>query len=358
MVENSRLRAAIIGLGRMGAEPSSRLGKMSNGWSPVSHAESMVSLPEYELAGLCDIDPERVARFQELYSVAHGFTDYKKLIDTIQPDVISIATRTNLKEEIIRYAAQNGVSGIYVEKPLATSISQCQEILEIVKQAGIKLIYGTQRRGMPFFRKAKEMAYSGQWGKVQSVQFEYGASLLLWTLPHLTDLITYYTDCSTLASISAHCEFKKAYIPETTFIDEDPTIHSADITMQNGIRAILTPGKGANIRIHLEIGVININGDGYSIETHTAGEYIGKLTEIQRAYAPESKSGTQLLFADLAQAVKQNQAVTLGSYAEILGSTELLMGMVESGLQNGARIKLAAIRKNLTVTGRFGDLLA
>lgn len=351
-----KLKTAIIGLGRMGAEPSSRLGKFSNGWHPVSHAESIKLISYLELTAICDIDADKVGRFLKIYNVSQGFVDYEKLIETIRPGIISIATRTNLKKEIISCALNNNVKGIYVEKPLSTSISQCEEILKQTEASGAKLVYGTQRRGMSFFRKAKELAYSGEFGDIQSITFEYGSGMLLWTLPHITDLITFFTNSTVFETVSALCEFRNKYTEESIFIDEDPIVKTAVVNMDNGIIVLLSPGKGNNIRIHLDNGIININSDGYSLDVSTGGRFKGKFNELNREYAPPSKSGTQVLFEDLTQSVLNSTDLSSVTNGEILGGIEILYGILESGLRNGTLVNHKEVRKDLIVTGRFGDL--
>ncbi len=342
----------------MGAESSDRLGNLSNGWKPLSHAESIKSIEQYYLSAICDIDQNKVAKYSKLYDVPHGFYDYKDLIKTVRPQVISIATRTNLKEEIIRYAIDYGVKGIYVEKPLATSINQCKRVLDLVAKFDVSLIYGTQRRGMHVFRRAKEMAYSGKLGRVKCINFEYGPGLLLWTLPHITDLITFLTECYRFANISAICEFDKKYTSDSDFIDSDPLVHTAIIEMNSGVKVSLTPGTGANTRIHLENGIISINSDGYSIDTFCENEFVGKFNELNRDLTPPSNSGTQELFSGLASSVLNSDNPNLVNSSEILGGTEILFGIVESGLRNGALVSYRDLRGNLEVTGRFGELYA
>lgn len=353
-----KLKIAIIGLGRMGAEPSSRLGKLSNGWFPISHAESIKSIPNLELTAICDIDANKIKKFSTLYNVPQGFTDYKELIEKVIPDIISIATRTNLKENIINYALDHGVKGIYVEKPLSRSIRQCEGILNKVKKYGVKLVYGVQRRGMPFFRKAKELCYSGKLGSIQSITFEYGSSMLLWSQPHIADLIVFFANSTKIDWISGLCDFNEDYTKDSINIDTDPIVKTASLKFKNGITATITPGGGKNIRIHLDQGIININGDGYSLEIFTEGEFKGKFHELERVFAEPSKSGTQILFNDLTQSVLNSKPVSSISSNEILGGTEILFGIVESALRNGAKVRYEEIRKDLIVTGRFGDLYA
>ena len=48
-----KLKSAVIGLGRMGAEPSKRLeGKVPAGWLPISHAEAILSIERLKLEAI------------------------------------------------------------------------------------------------------------------------------------------------------------------------------------------------------------------------------------------------------------------------------------------------------------------
>src|SRR6185312_15282004 len=93
------------------------------------HAESIKSIEHLELVALCDKDELRNKRFSELYNVKASYTDYKDLINEAKPDIISIATRTDVKAEIISYALEHGVKGFYVEKPLSRSVKECRGVL-------------------------------------------------------------------------------------------------------------------------------------------------------------------------------------------------------------------------------------
>ena len=99
----TKLKTAIIGLGRMGAEPSDRLySTLPNGWTPITHAESIISTPTLELISLCDVDIAKTEKFGKLYSIEKCYNNYNELFDVEKPDVISIATRTDVKTEIIK----------------------------------------------------------------------------------------------------------------------------------------------------------------------------------------------------------------------------------------------------------------
>lgn len=124
------LKTALIGLGRMGAEPSSRFGgSLPLGWLPVTHAEAIQSVQGYELMALCDSDPEKTEKFSKIYNVPYCYQSFEKLLEEQKPEVISIATRTAIRYPIIKQAITSGVLGIYAEKPLANNLQDVEDLV-------------------------------------------------------------------------------------------------------------------------------------------------------------------------------------------------------------------------------------
>jgi len=331
---------------------------MPPGWKPVSHAEAIRSIDAFDLQALCDVDETRVRRFCDLYQIGNGFTSYRDLIEEIRPDVISIATRTDVKEDIIRFAINQGVRGIYVEKPLANSINQCKQILREAKERNVRIAYGTQRRGMAIFQEVREMIHSGALGDIQCIQFEYGSGLLLWSMPHVSDLMVYLSGTSRFLEVSALCKFSTPFDPKTCTLDCDPFVESAFIRMDNGINAVITPGIGPNVRIHMKKGTISVCGDGLYIETTTEVEYKDIRSHGVRVYSEDAISGTQFLFRNLARCLLNSNVKSFFPVEDIIGGTEILVGIVESGLRNGQVVGYNEIRPELVITGRYGDFLA
>src|SRR5262245_2682420 len=98
------MKAATIGCGRMGAQPSARAeGTVPAGWLPLSHVEALLAVPGTTVEALGDLDEKALALWSGHYGIAGCYTDYRRLIDEIRPDVLTVATRTPAKAEIIRY---------------------------------------------------------------------------------------------------------------------------------------------------------------------------------------------------------------------------------------------------------------
>jgi scyllo-inositol 2-dehydrogenase (NAD+) len=84
-----KIKAAVIGTGRMGAEPSVRLaGRIPAGWLPISHAESVQAVEELELAAFADTDPARLKKMGSHYGVSNLFTDPFEMLDAVGPEFL------------------------------------------------------------------------------------------------------------------------------------------------------------------------------------------------------------------------------------------------------------------------------
>src|ERR1700690_1825732 len=103
------LRAAVVGCGRIGTwtQPESVAG-LPPGWLPLSHADAIRSVPGLTLAALGDSIPENLQRAGKAFGVTRLFADHKTLIDEVRPEILSIATRTQGRCDIIEYAARHG----------------------------------------------------------------------------------------------------------------------------------------------------------------------------------------------------------------------------------------------------------
>ncbi|MFX1444954.1 MAG: Gfo/Idh/MocA family protein [Promethearchaeota archaeon] len=89
------------------------------------------------------------------------YTDYKKMIDNEELDIVEILTPHHLHCSMTEYAAKAGVPGISVQKPLAHTISDCEKIIQICEEEKVKLRSFENFRFYPPYLKAKELLDNG-----------------------------------------------------------------------------------------------------------------------------------------------------------------------------------------------------
>lgn len=146
----STLRFCLIGAGRAG----------------LVHAVNITQrIKGAKLAAICDASPEALARTGEQLGVERRYTDYREAVSQPDIDAVVIVTPTFLHAEIACAAAARG-KHIFLEKPMAITVAECEAINAAVAKAGVKLQLGFMRRFDGSFLRAKEVLDSGEMGRV------------------------------------------------------------------------------------------------------------------------------------------------------------------------------------------------
>ena len=139
-----RIGCAVIGFGVMGE----------------LHARVYASSPGTELIGVCDLKKSRAQEIARAYGARIYETDYKKLLERTDVKVVSIVTPDFAHTEIARDSANAG-KHILVEKPLATSVDECEEIISVAKKNKVKLMLDFHNHWNPSFFLAQQAIEKG-----------------------------------------------------------------------------------------------------------------------------------------------------------------------------------------------------
>lgn len=349
------MKAAIIGLGRMGAEPSERLDNVvPSGWLPISHAEAILNTPGLDLVSLCDINSAKITKYKKMYGVSRGYTNYKKLIIEDKPDFLGIATRTIIRKDIIEFAVCNGVKMIYAEKPLCNSLTQCYRIISLLKENKINFGLGVNRRYHEVYNQARKIVNEGEIGELLEIIIENGYSNLFWTHPHSVDMILFFAQSTKIESISGICSSLPLTLNNYGVIDLDPLVEHAHFNFTNGIRATILKSRGCNVRLSGTKGNLTIHGDGKFIEIYKGKDYYYNRKIIRFDCAV---SATVNAFSNLVNSYLKiaEPSITL---EEIEVGMIMLVGIVQSSLNNGAKLFPNQIDQNIFITGRTGEFYA
>ncbi len=98
-----------------------------------------------ELAGFCDLIPEKAQAFVEKAGSGKAFTDYKEMYDEIQPDLVFICVPPYCHGEIEFETIRRGIP-FFVEKPLALDLSLAREIRDAAEKKNLITGVGFQCR--------------------------------------------------------------------------------------------------------------------------------------------------------------------------------------------------------------------
>jgi predicted dehydrogenase len=126
-----------------------------------------------ELAGLCDVNPLRMAVAKRRLGIdVPAFTDFALCLDRVRPDAVIVATPDSTHHEYI-IAAMRAGADVITEKPLTVSAEHCRSILEAERETGRSCTVAFNFRHAPFNTKIKELLLSNCIGRIISVDFRY-----------------------------------------------------------------------------------------------------------------------------------------------------------------------------------------
>ena len=98
-----------------------------------------------ELAGFCDIIPERAQAFVDKVGSGKAYTDYRTMYDEIQPNIAFICIPPYCHGELDLETFRRGIHA-YVEKPVALDLDLAGEILDVIRRNNVITAVGFQCR--------------------------------------------------------------------------------------------------------------------------------------------------------------------------------------------------------------------
>ena len=113
--------------------------------------------------------PEQAADFARRHGIARVWATTEQLLADPEIDAIYIATPPASHKPLALQAARAG-KHVYVEKPMALRFAECQEIVDVCQQQGVRLFVAFYRRAMPRFLKVREWLQAGRIGAVRCVR--------------------------------------------------------------------------------------------------------------------------------------------------------------------------------------------
>ena len=128
---NTKLRAAVIGVGAMGQH----------------HARVYTELAQTELVAVADSTPATGQRSAAKFGVP-AYTDYRQMLERERLDLVTVAVPTRLHRQVVEHALEAGVH-VLVEKPIAATEEEGAALIERARALDLKLMVGHIRPLQP-----------------------------------------------------------------------------------------------------------------------------------------------------------------------------------------------------------------
>lgn len=123
-----------------------------------------------EIVAVCDVEPshmEEVLKKHNLEKEASikRYTDYKKMIEENELELVSIATESGIHAEVALFCIDNGIN-VIIEKPMAMSMKDANEIIKRSKEKNVKVSACHQNRFNIAVQEMRKALESGRFGKI------------------------------------------------------------------------------------------------------------------------------------------------------------------------------------------------
>jgi predicted dehydrogenase len=153
---NEKVRVALIGCGGMGRY----------------NLSDFIRIPDFEVVGLCDVDPGHIAEGMNVLKKGNRPTDkvktekdFRKVIDRKDLDAVIIGTPDHWHSYILIAACANN-KDVYCEKPLSHNIVEGRAMVTAARKNKRVVQIGTQQRSGQHFKDAAKYVQSGKLGHV------------------------------------------------------------------------------------------------------------------------------------------------------------------------------------------------
>jgi len=142
-----------------------RVGLLAYGAIGHEHNLAVQATDGLELTAVCDVNPDRIAAALELAPEAVAFADATEMLDSGLIDVVIVSTPPNSHYDWAKAALERGIHTV-LEKPMALTAKQCDELMAIADESGLTLVVYQNRRFDRDFVTMRRLIREGAIGDV------------------------------------------------------------------------------------------------------------------------------------------------------------------------------------------------
>ena len=264
---------------------------------PISHADSIINSDRLELVGFVETNEELLKQCCQAYSVK-GSGELCEMLEQARPDLVCIATRTPPRHAIIEKVLDYGVRYMHVEKPLCNQVSQLLQLEARNLETPFAITLGAFRRYCDVYLYARSLAYSGQFGSVESGFINFGAGPLMWTHAHSYDLASFMANDKSPLGIMCFCEdLVVDKVAASKMVVESDPIHIFSHIRYRDFDVYITPRGGMSIEFVCTSAIISVDADGKRISL-SAKQVFSPYHESPSAIYSEDESDHQQFSSD------------------------------------------------------------
>ena len=141
-----------------------RVGIVGSQFVSTIHAESMKMLPGVELVAVASPTEDHSRDFAATHGIPHAFTDYRKILEIDEIDMVVLGIPNDLHCQATLDAAAAG-KHVVCEKPLCLNLDEADRMITACKKANVKLMYAEELCFAPKYVRLKKLLEQGALGE-------------------------------------------------------------------------------------------------------------------------------------------------------------------------------------------------
>ena len=200
-------------------------GILGLGWFGEKHCEALAAIPNVELHAVCTRNPGRLAEVAEKFGAKMTFTDYHAMLADPELESVSITTMWDQHAAPAVAALQAG-KHVLLEKPMASTVADCDAIVNAANAAKGFFMTGHICRFNPRYAAAKQEIAAGKIGKIISMYARrnlpawVGATVLdkigpiIGDCVHDTDLMFWFSGSRAVSAYAQTVKFRDHAHPD------------------------------------------------------------------------------------------------------------------------------------------------
>jgi predicted dehydrogenase len=179
-----------------------------------------------DVAAVCDLNPATLAKIERRYPAVARTTDYTDLLTDPVVDAVAIATPVGTHFELARAALEAG-KHVFVEKPMAGSVSDAEELLVAAEERDLTLMPGHTFLYSPPVDAVRELIQTGELGDIYFIStsrvnlgLHQSDASVVWDLgPHDFSILRYWLDekPQAVSAVSRSCIIDG--VPDVAFVN-------------------------------------------------------------------------------------------------------------------------------------------
>jgi predicted dehydrogenase len=136
-------------------------------WGP-NLIRNFYAISDCRVGKICDSNRERLEHIGRLYPGSQLMQEFASVVEDPAVDAVAIATPVHTHFLLARQSLEAG-KHTFIEKPMAASVDECRELIDIAKRKSLVLMVGHTFVYNPTVRKIKELVESGELGEIMYI---------------------------------------------------------------------------------------------------------------------------------------------------------------------------------------------